>query len=66
MAESGWIIKNAVKDDRRVLNIQLTDKARKQRDRFLDDTIDVNQDVLSQFNTEERLLLIRMLKDLRK
>lgn len=66
MAESGWIIKNAVKGDRRVLDIQLTKKANQRREKFLNDTIDVNHDVLSRFNAEERLLLIRMLKDLRK
>ncbi len=41
MAESGWIIKNAVKEDRRVLNIQLTDKSRQCRDKFLKDTVEV-------------------------
>lgn len=65
MAESGWIIKN-VKEDRRVLNIQLTDKARQCRNKFLEDTVKINQDVLSKFNAEERLLFIRMLKDIRK
>jgi DNA-binding MarR family transcriptional regulator len=66
MAESGWIIKNAVEADRRILNIQLTGKSRKCRDKFLQDTVEVNQDVLSMFSAEERLLFIRMLKDLRK
>jgi DNA-binding MarR family transcriptional regulator len=66
MAENGWVIKNAVKADRRVLNIQLSDKSRQCRDQFLQDTIEVNQEVLSTFGAEERLLLIRMLKDLRK
>lgn len=65
MAESGWIIKN-VKEDRRVLDIQLTERSRQCRDKFLKETVDVNQEVLSAFSTEERLLLIRMLKDLRK
>jgi len=66
MAAGGWIIKNAVEADRRVMNIQLTDKARQCRDKFLEDTVAVNQEVLSTFSMEERLLLIRMLKDLRK
>ncbi len=65
MAEGGWIFKN-VKEDRRVLNIQLTDKSRQCRDQFIKDTESVNQEVLSIFSIEERLLLIRMLKDLRK
>lgn len=66
MATGGWIIKNAVEADRRVMKIQLTDKSRQYRDKFLKDTVEVNQEVLSPFNKEERLLLIRMLKDLRK
>ena len=66
MVESGWVIKSAVKADRRVLNIQLTDKSRQCREVFLKDTIAVNQEVLSMFGAEERLLFIRMLKDLRK
>ena len=65
MAEAGWIIKNSDKTDRRVLNIQLTEKSNQFRDEFLQKTENVNQKVLSSFNTEERLLLIRMLKDLR-
>ncbi len=66
MAEAGWIVKNATKTDRRVLNIQLTEKSNQFRDEFIQDTEKVNQKVLSLFNTEERLLLIRMLKDLRR
>ena len=66
MTESGWITKNAVSADRRVLNIQLTDKSRPYRNKFLRDTVEANQEVLSIFSMEERLLLTRMLKDLRK
>jgi DNA-binding MarR family transcriptional regulator len=65
MADSGWLVKN-VKEDRRVLDIQLTDKSRRSQDKFLKETAEVDQEVLSMFNTEERLLFIRMLKDLRK
>lgn len=66
MEENGWITKNAFKEDRRVLNIQLTDKARQCRNKFLKETEELNREVLSVFNTEERLLLIRLLKDLRQ
>ena len=65
MAESGWILKN-VKDDRRVLNIRLTDKALSFRYKITNDTEELNQEILSIFSMEERLLLIRMLKDLRR
>lgn len=66
MAEGGWIIKNTAKGDRRVLSITLSDKSRQLKDEFIRDTEKLNQDVLSSFSTEERLLLVRMLKDLRK
>ncbi|MEN6509743.1 MAG: MarR family transcriptional regulator, partial [Smithella sp.] len=65
MAENGWLVKN-VKEDRRVLNILLTDKAHQCRDNFINKTEDLNHEVLSMFSMEERLLLVRMLKDLRK
>ncbi len=66
MAESGWITKNAVSADRRVLNIQLTDKSQNYRDKFVKETEELNQEILSRYSMEERLLLMRMLKDLRK
>ncbi|MBP7765564.1 MAG: MarR family transcriptional regulator [Syntrophaceae bacterium] len=65
MTEGGWIIKNQ-KEDRRVLNISLADKSRRCRETFLRETEDLNQEMLSIFSTEERLLLVRMLKDLRR
>lgn len=66
LTENGWIVKNALTEDKRVLNIQLTDKARRLRNKFLKETGELNREILSVFNTEERLLLFRMLKDLRK
>lgn len=66
LTENGWMVKNALTEDKRVLNIQLTDKARQVRNKFLKETEELNREILSVFNTEERLLLFRMLKDLRK
>jgi len=66
MADNGWIVKDVLKEDKRVLNIQLTDKARQSQNKFLKETEELNREVLSVFNTEERLLLSRMLKDLRR
>ena len=66
MAEGGWIVKTPAKDDRRVLNISLTKKSRDHRETFLDDTENLNREVMSSFNDEERRLLIRMLRDLRR
>ena len=66
MAEGGWISKNVARDDRRVLHIQLTDKANLKRNKFLAETQMLNFEVLSLFQEKERELLVRMLKDLRK
>ena len=66
MTENGWIIKKTAKEDRRVLNLQLTNKTRQFRDKFMKETEELNREILSIFSTEERLLLVRMLKDLRK
>jgi len=66
MAENGWIVKDVLEKDKRVLNIRLTDRTRQYRDKFLMETEKLNKEILSIFNTEERLLLMRMLKDLRK
>ena len=66
MSEAGWIVKSTVREDRRVLSIKLSDKSQKLRDEFIRETEKLNRKVLSVFSTEERLLLIRLLKDLRK
>jgi DNA-binding MarR family transcriptional regulator len=66
MEENGWLIRNAFKEDKRVVNIFLTEKSRQIREKFLKGTEELNQEILSIFNTEERLLFVRMLKDLRK
>ena len=66
MADSGWILKNTAHEDRRQLNIQLTDKALRFRDAFIRETEETNREILSPFRLEERLLLERLLKDLRE
>jgi DNA-binding MarR family transcriptional regulator len=66
MSEAGWIVKSTLREDRRVLSIKLSDKSQKLRDEFIRETEKLNRKVLSVFSTEERLLLIRLLKDLRK
>lgn len=66
MTENGWIVKDAAKEDKRVLNIRLTDRARQFQGKFMKETEEINKEVLSIFSAEERLLLVRMLKDLRK
>lgn len=66
MEENEWIIRNAFKEDKRVVNIFLMEKSHQIRNRFLKETSELNQEILSVFSMEERLLFVRMLKDLRK
>ena len=65
MTEAGWIIKKTA-DDRRVLNITLTEKALDCKDELLQEIEVMNDEILASFRLEERLLLERMLKDLRQ
>jgi DNA-binding MarR family transcriptional regulator len=66
MVEGGWIVKNASAQDRRFLQIHLTEKARLFQDSILEEVERANEDILKSFRLEERLLLDRMLKDLQK
>ncbi len=65
MTEAGWIAKQADSDDRRLVHINLTVKALSLRDEFLKKIEAVNNAVMASFRIEERLLLERMLKDLK-
>ena len=64
MVTSGWIFRNTPDGDRRVTHLYLTEKAQMVREAMLKDVVAMNQEVLSAFKPEERLLLERMLKDL--
>ena len=48
------------------MSIKLSDKSRRLRDEFIRETAKLNEELLSMFSPEERLLLARMLEDLRK
>jgi DNA-binding MarR family transcriptional regulator len=66
MVESGWIVKRTTDEDRRVVNLYLTARAKEVKAPMLKEVAAVNSKVLSSFKAEERLLLERMLKDLWK
>jgi DNA-binding MarR family transcriptional regulator len=66
LAEGGWITKKTTDEDKRLLEIKLTEKALHVKDELLKVIADVNRELLSTFKVEERLLLFRMLQDLRK
>jgi len=65
MADACWIMKKTA-EDRRVLNITLTSKARHYKDELLQEIAALNDEILSPFRLEERLLLERMLNDLKQ
>lgn len=66
MAEGGWITKNTADEDRRALQIHLTEKALQLKEELLKENQAANEEILTSFRVEEKLLLERMLKDLRK
>jgi len=66
MAEGGWVRKNTADEDRRLVQIFLTPKAKASRTKLIQEGKEANEEVLIGFRMEERLLLNRMLKDLQK
>ena len=64
LAEGGWIIKETTGDDRRALQIYLTQKGKDIVRTLLEVRDQVNEDVLGKLKLEEQLLLKRILKDL--
>jgi DNA-binding MarR family transcriptional regulator len=66
MDEGGWIIKNYSYEDRRLLQVRLTEKSLQLKKEILNEYDVVNQEVMSSFTMEEKVILYRILKDLRK
>ena len=66
MSEGGWVTKNTADGDRRTLRVDLTRKARGLRNDLVREAQDANAEVLGRFREEERALLERMLRELRK
>lgn len=64
LAEGGWIVKGTSEEDKRLLKIYLTPKAREMTVVILKERDGLNEDILSPLKLEERMLLKRMLKDL--
>jgi DNA-binding MarR family transcriptional regulator len=65
MSEKGWIIKQIDCEDKRVLRIFLSERARELYDQLTREREEANEEILRQLSLEERLLLKRLLKDLR-
>lgn len=63
MTESGWIKKETDPDDKRVTRIYLGEKVGEIQALVLDERESVNEDLLKNFSTEEKVLFKRLLKD---
>jgi DNA-binding MarR family transcriptional regulator len=64
LAEAGWIVKATADEDKRLLRIYLTPKAKDVIAVIIRERDGLNEEFLSPLKLEERMLLKRMLKDL--
>jgi DNA-binding MarR family transcriptional regulator len=66
LADGGWITKSPDSEDRRLLRLTLTPKAKESRDALMREGDRAHAAVLREFRMEERLLLERLLRDFQK
>jgi DNA-binding MarR family transcriptional regulator len=62
--EGGWITKGTADDDRRFLQLHLSDKAREVIDDLIKKRDEANREILGGLRVEEQILLKRLLRDL--
>jgi len=65
MVERGWIVKRTDPDDKRLLQIRLTDQARNLGSTLMQERDKANDEILCNLSLEEKVLLKRLLKDLK-
>ena len=65
MSEKGWIVKAADDVDKRFIRIYMTGKAKKLKRLLLAEREKSNEEILSDLSREEKLLLKRLLKNVR-
>ncbi len=63
LAEAGWIVKATADEDKRLLRIYLTPKAKDMIAVIIRERDGLNEEFLNPLKLEERMLLKRMLKD---
>ncbi|MBK5101065.1 MAG: MarR family transcriptional regulator [Desulfobacteraceae bacterium] len=66
MSEKGWVLKATDDTDKRFIRIYLTDKANKLKPSILAKREKSNEEILESLNLEEKVLLKRLLKDIRR
>ncbi|GBC62804.1 MarR family transcriptional regulator [Desulfonema ishimotonii] len=64
LAEAGWIEKKPDPSDRRVQQLYPSDKANAMKDQLVGERKTANEEMMSRFTPEERMLLKRLLRDL--
>ena len=65
MSEKGWVLKATDDTDKRFIRIYLTGKAKKLKPSILAEREKSNEEILESLNLEEKVLLKRLLKDIR-
>jgi len=65
MAEAGLIKKEENPQDRRSIRVSLSPKVRRMREELAEQRKSINEELTAKFSLEEKLLLKRMLKDLK-
>lgn len=65
MVEAGLIKKEGNPEDRRSIRVSLSPKARRMREELAEQRKSINDELTAKFSLEEKLLLKRMLKDLK-
>lgn len=63
LADGQWILKRSDNEDKRVLRIFLADRAKDLEPQLIRERDAANDDVLSGFSLEERIVLKRLLRD---
>jgi len=64
LSDGGWVIKESSEEDKRSLKLYLTPKAKEHIPLLERETGEANQEALSTFGVEEKVLLKRFLKDM--
>ncbi len=64
MSDSGWIVKEIDREDKRYIRVHLSKKARKLKDSLIHERERSNEELLENLSLEEKLLLKRLLRDL--
>ncbi len=66
LSEASWIVKEPDQDDKRFLRIYMTEQARNLMEKITEERHKTNEEVLQKLSLEERVLLKRLLKDIRE